>query len=98
MTTYQNYVKGEWINGEGVETELFNAITGERIGDCSSVGIDYAGMIAYAKEKGGKALRKMTFTQRGLLLKELAMFLLKNKKEILPSFGAYRGHTFRFLD
>ena len=74
MTTYQNYVKGEWISGEGVETELFNAITGEQFGTCSSAGLDYAGMMEYAKDKGGKVLRKMTFTQRGLMLKKLAMF------------------------
>lgn len=92
MTTYQNYAKGEWISGEGVETELFNAITGEQIGACSSVGLDYAGMMDYAKEKGGKTLRKMTFTERGLMLKELAMFLLKNKKKYYEV-SAWTGAT-----
>lgn len=92
MTSYQNYVKGEWISGEGVETELFNAISGEKIGDCSSVGLDYAGMMDYAKEKGGAVLRKMTFTQRGLMLKELAMFLLKNKRKYYEV-SAWTGAT-----
>ncbi|MBD3638680.1 MAG: phenylacetic acid degradation bifunctional protein PaaZ [Crocinitomicaceae bacterium] len=92
MTTYQNYAKGEWVSGQGVETELFNAITGEKIGECSSVGLDYAGMMDYAKDKGGKALRKMTFTQRGLMLKELALFLLKNKKKYYEV-SAWTGAT-----
>ena len=92
MTTYQNYAKGEWISGEGVETELFNAITGEQIGECSSVGLDYAGMMDYAKEKGGAALRKMTFTQRGLMLKNLALYLLKNKKKYYEV-SAWTGAT-----
>ena len=92
MTTYQNYIKGEWISGEGVETELFNAITGEQIGECSSVGLDYAGMMDYAKEKGGAALRKMTFTQRGLMLKDLALYLLKNKKKYYEV-SAWTGAT-----
>ncbi|MEX1001559.1 MAG: phenylacetic acid degradation bifunctional protein PaaZ [Crocinitomicaceae bacterium] len=92
MTTYQNYVKGEWVSGEGVETELYNAITGEKIGECSSKGLDYAGMMAYAREKGGKILRKMTFTERGLMLKELALFLLKNKKKYYEV-SAWTGAT-----
>ena len=92
MTNYQNYVKGEWISGEGVETELFNAITGEQFGTCSSVGLDYSGMMDYAKEKGGRALRKMTFTQRGLMLKELALFLQSNKRKYYEV-SAWTGAT-----
>ena len=93
MKSYQNYALGEWVSGEGVETELFNAITGDQIGTCSSVGLNYEEMMHYAKEKGGKALRKMTFQQRGLMLKELALFLLKNKRkyyELSAATGATR--------
>jgi oxepin-CoA hydrolase / 3-oxo-5,6-dehydrosuberyl-CoA semialdehyde dehydrogenase len=92
MKTYQNYAKGEWIGGEGVETELFNAITGEQLGSCSSVGLDYAGMMDYAKSKGGSALRKMTFTERGLMLKNLAMFLME-KKRAYYEVSAWTGAT-----
>ena len=93
MKSYQNYALGQWTSGEGVETELFNAISGEQIGTCSSVGLNYEEMMHYAKEKGGRALRKMTFQQRGLMLKELALFLLKNKRkyyELSAATGATR--------
>lgn len=93
MKVYQNYALGEWTSGEGVETELFNAITGQQIGTCSSVSLPYEEMMHYAREKGGKALRKMTFQQRGLMLKELAVFLLKNKRkyyELSAATGATR--------
>lgn len=93
MKSYQNYALGEWVSGNGVETELFNAITGEQIGTCSSAGLDYEAMMQYAKEKGGRALRKMTFQQRGLMLKDLATFLLKNKRkyyELSAATGATR--------
>lgn len=92
MRDYQNYICGEWISGKGVETELFNAITGEQIGTCSSEGIDFAGAMAFAKDKGGRALRKMTFIERGLMLKELAMFLLKNKRKYYEV-SAWTGAT-----
>ncbi len=93
MKSYQNYALGEWVSGNGVETELFNAITGEQIGTCSSAGLDYEAMMQYAKEKGGRVLRKMTFQQRGLMLKDLATFLLKNKRkyyELSAATGATR--------
>ena len=92
MTNYQNYVKGEWISGEGVETKLFNAITGAQFGTCSSVGLDYSGMMDYAKEKGGRALRKMTFTQRGLMLKDLALYLQERKRKYYEV-SAWTGAT-----
>src|SRR6056300_771014 len=93
MKTYQNYAYGEWVSGEGSETDLFHAITGEQIGICSSAGLDYAKIMDYAREKGGRTLRKMTFPQRGLMLKELALFLLKNKRkyyELSAATGATR--------
>jgi oxepin-CoA hydrolase / 3-oxo-5,6-dehydrosuberyl-CoA semialdehyde dehydrogenase len=80
MNTVKNYVQGKWVAGKGEETELFNAITGELIGVCSSGGLDYESIMAYGREKGGKALRKMTFGQRGIMLKNLALFLLERKE------------------
>ena len=80
METIKNYVQGQWIAGEGEETQLFNAITGEQIGVCSSAGLDYESILAYGREKGGTALRKMTFPQRGQMLKKLAFYLLERKK------------------
>ncbi len=81
MQKFQNYALGQWVNGEGVETELFNAITGEKIGEVSSAGLDYKAMLDYGKSTGGRALRKMTFQERGNMLKALALHLmsLKNK-------------------
>jgi len=81
MTTYQNYALGQWMSGDGVEIEHFNTITGEKIGETSSQGLDYEAMRVYAVEKGGRALRKMTFQERGLMLKKLALHLISIKKK-----------------
>ena len=81
MTTYQNYALGQWQSGEGVEIEHFNTISGEKIGETSSKGLDYKAMRDYAVEKGGFALRKMTFQERGLMLKKLALHLMSIKKK-----------------
>ena len=75
IMNYQNYALGKWITGEGEGVPLFNAITGERIGRASSKGLDFNEMMTYARKVGGPTLRKMTFQERGLMLKALALHL-----------------------
>jgi oxepin-CoA hydrolase/3-oxo-5,6-dehydrosuberyl-CoA semialdehyde dehydrogenase len=77
----QNYAMGEWVSGTGKSAELFNAVTGEVIGEASSGGLDFAAMAAYARAVGGPALRKMTFHERALMLKALAKYLMERKEE-----------------
>lgn len=92
MQRYQSYALGQWIDGEGVETNLYNAITGEHFGETSSVGLDYKAMMQYAVKNGGYKLRKMTFQERGRMLKALALFLLENKKKYYEV-SAWSGAT-----
>ena len=84
MKQYENYVLGNWIKGDGEGTPLFNAITGEEIGRASSKGLDFSQMMNYARKTGGPALRKMTFQQRGLMLKKLALHLHSIKGKFYP--------------
>ena len=80
MQRFQNYVLGQWIEGQGVETQLFHAITGQELGSVSSAGIDFAEVLAYGR-KNGQALRKMTFQERGRMLKALALYLMERKEK-----------------
>jgi oxepin-CoA hydrolase/3-oxo-5,6-dehydrosuberyl-CoA semialdehyde dehydrogenase len=81
MRNYENYALGKWTKGDGEGTLLFNAISGEEIGRASSKGLDFAEMMDYARKVGSPKLRKMTFQERGLMLKALALHLhsIKNK-------------------
>ena len=81
MQIIKNYVEGKWVAGEGVETEVFNAITGEQFAEVSSAGIDFEAALAWGRDKGGRALRKMTFQERGRMLKALAFHLLEKKEK-----------------
>ena len=81
MKHIQNYVMGEWVNGEGEELIARDAITGEEIGIVSSQGLDYEAILDYGRQKGGPALRKMTFQERGLMLKALALHLVDIKNQ-----------------
>ena len=81
MKKIQNYIQGQWAAGEGVEYVAHNAITGEDFAEVSSAGMDYAAILDYGRKVGGPALRKMTFQERGRMLKALALHLngLKRK-------------------
>ena len=81
MHKLQSFSKGQWHTAKEGFRPCFNAITGEEFSHISSAGLDFSGMRDYAKEKGGKALRAMTFHERALMLKELALYLLERKKE-----------------
>ena len=89
MRNYDNYALGKWIKGDGEGTPLFNAVTGNQLGTASSKGLDFSEMMDYARKVGGPTLRKMTFQERGLMLKALALHLhsIKNK------FYALSGET-----
>ena len=60
---------------------LANAVTGEPVAEIDSTGVDFAGMLDYARRVGGPALRKLTFHQRALRLKALATYLMERKEE-----------------
>lgn len=92
MQRYQSYALGQWFDGEGVETNLYNAITGEKIGEASSKGLDFAAMMEYGRKTGGHVLRKMTFQERGRMLKALALYLLE-KKDRYYQVSAWTGAT-----
>ena len=81
MRNYENYALGNWTKGDGEGTPLFNAITAKEIGRASSKGLAFSEMMSYARKVGGSKLRKMTFQERGLMLKALALHLhsIKNK-------------------
>lgn len=81
MNTLHNYALGQWVAGAEKGQDLFNAITGDVIATASSKGLDFGRMLEYARTVGGPKLRKMTFQERGLMLKALALHLLSKKEE-----------------
>ena len=75
MTKLENYITGRWITGDGEGQVLFNAVTGAPLVTASTKGIDFKQVLDYARTVGNPALRKMTFHQRGNMLKALALYL-----------------------
>lgn len=81
MNTLENYITGKWIKGDGEGQQLYNAFNGEPIFIASSQGIDFEAALKFAREKGNTALRKMTFQERGRMLRALALHLMSKKED-----------------
>lgn len=81
MGKLKNYAQGKWVEGEGDGTPLFHAVSGDQIATASSKGLDFKGMLNYARTVAGPVLRKMTFHERGRMLKALALHLTEKKKQ-----------------
>jgi len=81
MQKLGNYITGKWIEGDGDGQQLYNAVNGKPIICASSEGLDFAAILQYAREKGNPALRKMTFQERGRMLRALALHLMQHKEK-----------------
>jgi len=91
-TQLENYALGRWMAGTGEQQELYDASTGEVVAIANGEGLDYAAMFDYARRTGNKALRRMTFHERGRMLKALA-FHLDSKKEDFYTLSYRSGAT-----
>ena len=92
MQQFQNYILGNWVNGTGIEYSAIHAITGKEIGTVSSAGIDFEAVLNYSREIGGPQLRKMTFQERGRMLKALALYLM-DRKQTYYEISSWTGAT-----
>ena len=91
MVTLESYACGEWRRGRGKPRVLRHAVTGEPIAEVSSEGIDFGAMLRWGRERGGPALRKMTFPARAAVLKKMTGVLnehVEELRELATSYGA----------
>ena len=79
MEKIQHYVQGNWTTGKEEGTPIYDAITGEAFASVAIEGLDVPEILNYGRTKGGEQLRKMTFQERGNMLKKLALYLTKRK-------------------
>ena len=81
MKKLGNLIADRWIQGESDGVPLHHAIDGSPIAIADSAGIDVEMACTFAREVGGPALRKMTFQERGRMLKRLALHLHEKKED-----------------
>ncbi|WP_053992079.1 phenylacetic acid degradation bifunctional protein PaaZ [Mangrovimonas sp. TPBH4] len=81
MKKIQHYVQGQWTEGKEEGIPVLDAITGEAFTSVAIEGLDIPEILNYGRTKGGEILRKMTFQERGNMLKKLALYLTKRKEQ-----------------
>ena len=81
MNKIQHYVQGNWTTGKEEGIPIHDAITGEIFTSVAVEGLDIPEILNYGRTKGGEILRKMTFQERGNMLKSLALYLSKHKND-----------------
>jgi len=96
-----NYARDEWLDGDGDGRPLISAVDSRPLASITSDGIDFGAMLAHAREVGGRNLRRLTFHERGDMLKALAKYLMEHKKEfyaLSTATGATRSDSWIDID
>ncbi|WP_221585146.1 phenylacetic acid degradation bifunctional protein PaaZ [Microbacterium sp. G2-8] len=82
--TLDSYVADAWWTPSpaAVGTEVRDASTDDVVATVSSEGLDLGVVLSHARTVGQKSLSRLTFHQRGVLLKQLALALQERKDEL----------------
>lgn len=97
----QNYVLGQWLDGQGAGQPLYSAVTGRLIATASTEGLDFQKILQYGREQDSASLKKMTFEQRGRMLRKLALHLDSKKEKfyrVSYQTGATRSDSWVDID
>ena len=97
----ENFAEDRWQAGSDDGKPLASAVDDRIIATLSSAGVDFAGMLDYARSVGGPNLRKFTFHDRAFMLKDLARFLTGHKEEfytLSTETGATRNDSWIDID
>jgi oxepin-CoA hydrolase/3-oxo-5,6-dehydrosuberyl-CoA semialdehyde dehydrogenase len=97
----QNFAENQWIVGSDGGKPLMSAVDGRPVASISSAGVDFAGMLNYARNIGGPNLRQYTFHDRAFMLKDLAKYLMDHKREfyeLSTDTGATRSDSWIDID
>ena len=93
MIELASFVAGKWEKGKGKGAELVNPSTEEVVAMTSTEGIDFGAALAFARERGGAALRAMTFSQRGEMLRAMSRAIHAKRDELIGLAIANGGNT-----
>ncbi|MEM1272341.1 MAG: phenylacetic acid degradation bifunctional protein PaaZ [Pseudomonadota bacterium] len=86
------FAKGNWVPPDSAARPIADAVTGDVFAQAGWRGIDAQGMIAFARDVGGPALRALGFHDRAKMLKALALHLSQHK-DVLYDLSFRTGAT-----
>ncbi len=83
MRTLRSFVESRWVEGKDPLATLVNPSTEEPLARTSTRGIDFGATLEFGRANGGPALRELTFSQRGDLLKSWSKALHAARDELI---------------
>lgn len=93
MRELESWLSGRWVCGTGGGTALVNPATEEVLATVSGEGLDLAGALRFARERGGPALRAMSFRERGERLRAMSLAIHAHRDELIGLAIANGGNT-----
>jgi len=88
-----SWVSGGWVEGKGKPAQLVNPTSEEVLAEASTDGIDMAQTLAFARDKGGPALRALGFKERGALIRKLSRAIHEKRDELIGLGVQNAGNT-----
>jgi oxepin-CoA hydrolase/3-oxo-5,6-dehydrosuberyl-CoA semialdehyde dehydrogenase len=93
MKQLASFVNGTWCRGSGNPAVLVNPATEEAVAGTSTEGLDFAAAVTHARERGGPALREMSFAGRAQLLRAMAKSIHTQREELIALAIENGGNT-----
>jgi phenylacetic acid degradation protein PaaN len=88
-----SYLEGTWQPGNGSPRPLINPATEQEIASICSVTSSLAGAVRWGREVGGANLRKLSYAERGALLKKMAQVIHEAREELIEVAVQNGGNT-----
>src|SRR5215475_5045529 len=89
----ESYLAGKWSRGPGTETELIDPTNGTVLATVSARDLDLDGALKFARQKGGPALRALSYAARAKMLGAIADVLAMNRSRYEAIAIANSGNT-----
>jgi oxepin-CoA hydrolase/3-oxo-5,6-dehydrosuberyl-CoA semialdehyde dehydrogenase len=93
MVELSSFLEGKWVRGTGGAATLVNPATEEPLATAAAGGLDLGAALRFARERGGPALRALSFRQRGELLRAMSRAVHAHRDELLELATRNGGNT-----
>jgi oxepin-CoA hydrolase/3-oxo-5,6-dehydrosuberyl-CoA semialdehyde dehydrogenase len=93
MIELASFVSGKWQKGTGKHAELVNPSTEEVVATTSTEGVDFGAALAFARDRGGPALRAVSFAARGEMLRAMSRAIHGARDELIGLAVTNGGNT-----
>ncbi|MEQ1564569.1 MAG: 3,4-dehydroadipyl-CoA semialdehyde dehydrogenase [Myxococcota bacterium] len=93
MATIRSWLQGAWVSGTGPAVTVVDPTTNAPYAEASTAGLDLRAALAYARDRGGPALRATTFAARGVMLDAMAAAIHQHRDDLIEVSRASGGTT-----